>query len=90
MEFDYKLWVFVWTFIWSVLIGIFNWLLSTKLTGQAVKNVEKDFEEFKTQYAEDKKDRTDLLMQISKDIAYIKGKLENEDKIIKVLEKLIK
>jgi len=84
--YDIKFWMFVWT----VLTCVFQWLLHQRLIGREVSELKKNFKEAEEKYEEDKMHRTDLLLEISKDISYIKGQYTSQDKIIKVLEKCIK
>ena len=82
---DFKFWLF----IYAVINGIIQWYLSTKITGIEVAKLRQDFEKLEHTYEIDKKARTDLLIQVSNDVAYIKGQLESDAKIIKILEKVI-
>ena len=82
---DFKFYMFSWT----VLTCIMQWYISTKLTSVEVTKLKKDFEKFEEIYNRDKKDRTDLLLKVSNDVSHIKGQLESDSKIIKILEKVI-
>lgn len=78
-----------WMFVWTIMTCILQWYIHFRLISSEVKQLKHDFTELEAKYEKDKKDRTDLLMQIREDISYIKGQIDTENKITKILEKII-
>lgn len=82
---DFKFWLFAFTLV----NGLIQWYIATKVTKFEVDKLKEDFQHFETMYENDKKERTDLLIQMAKDIAHMKGQMESDSKIIKLLDKVI-
>ena len=78
-----------WMFVWTIMTCVLQWYIHFRLISSDVKKLKEDFHELENKYEKDKKDRTDLLMKIATDLAHIKGQLDTENKIVKILEKII-
>lgn len=80
---ELKSWIPTASFLVTVGLLIYNFLCHQKLTGNDLKHLATDVKKIS-----DNQDKQDAKIdEMGKDIAYIKGKEENNDKIIKVLEK---
>ena len=76
-------------FAWTVVTCILQWYIGYRLLAGVVRQNQKDIRELEEKYETDKKERTDLLIKVSNDVAHIKGQLDSDNKIIKILEKVI-
>lgn len=84
--YDMRFWMFVWTIFTCGL----QWYVGYRMLSTTVKQNTEAIAALEKKYEKDKTDRTGLLMGISNDVSHIKGQLESDNKIIKVLEKIIK
>ena len=81
MEF-WQNWGF-WAFVVSCLVGIFNWFSHIKITTNDLHHVELDL----TTLKQESKETKETLIKISNDLSYLRGKQDNSDAIVKVLQK---
>lgn len=80
---DPQFWLGAVNLLGLALIGIFNWLSHQKIVGNDLHHLSADVASIAKK--QDKQD--EILIEMGKDLSYIKGKEENNDKIIKILEK---
>lgn len=82
---EIKTWIPVASFVVTVGLLIYNFLSHQKLVGNDLKHLSTDVKKISDN--QDKQD--EKIGKICEDIAFIKGKEETNDKIIKVLEKTL-
>ena len=82
---DWQFWFQLLTFLTIAGSWLFNWFSHQKIVGNDLCHLSKDLKEIAGK--QDKQD--EKINKMAVDLAYIKGKEENNDKIIKVLEKTL-
>lgn len=82
---EIKSWVPVCSFIMTVLVMAFQFYSHFKIVGNDLHHLALDTKELK----EGQKENIKVIGEMGKDIAYLKGKTETNDAIVKVLEKTI-
>jgi len=80
---DPQFWLGAINLLGLAMIGIFNWLNHQKIVGNDLRHLSADVKSI----VDEQEKQDEKLTKMGEDLSYIKGKEENNDKLIKILEK---
>jgi len=80
-------WIGIANFVGLILIGIGNFLSHQKIVGNDLHHLAKDMQEIKAEQKESRTVITKDIGDIKVDVAFLKGKEQTSEKILKVIEK---